>query len=507
MKTRIGQHRARISLAFCLVVLAPLSLMGSSSDSTALAAADTRPWPRTCPVSNRFGFASPGSTDILDYDVGQLNAGWYHNFSIWDNPPDPANLGYVQTVRLIDQVCSSPPCDSPCGACPGGCWPCPTWDQLKSIARAKPGALWLIGNEPDSPYQDDVMPENYARLYHDLHAFLKAEDPTCQVGIGGVVQATPLRIKYLGMILDAYQQGYHRSMPIDVWNTHNYVLREERYSWGAEIPPGVPDDVGILYDINENDLLDPSPTDPSKIGWKQQLVLLRQFMADRGYRDRPLIISEYGILMPVMYGYTPERVRSFMLATFGWMTMATDPSIGYPADGNRLVQAWAWYSLDEDTFETYPAAFNLFDPETKRITALGEAYGAYTADLVEPAIDVTPLDIRHTWPAPGAGDLVTITVTADITNWGSATASDVLVHFERDGVSAGDLTIAAIAAGEVWPATVVWSDVPVGEHISVSVTVDPDGHLAECSGLNNSRTASILVGSHQFFLPAILRNP
>jgi len=42
-------------------------------------------------------------------------------------------------------------------------------------------------------------------------------------------------------------------------------------------------------------------------------------------------------------------------------------------DGNRLVQAWAWYSLDHKNFGGYESYGHLFDPDTKRITPLGLA--------------------------------------------------------------------------------------------------------------------------------------
>ncbi len=37
-----------------------------------------------------------------------------------------------------------------------------------------PGALWIVGNEPDrSGWQDDTMPDMYAVAYHDVYDFIK----------------------------------------------------------------------------------------------------------------------------------------------------------------------------------------------------------------------------------------------------------------------------------------------------------------------------------------------
>ena len=153
-------------------------------------------------------------------------------------------------------------------------------------------------------------------------------------------------------------------MPVDVWNVHNFVLREERGSWGVDIPPGIPDDRGLLYEISDSGNLD---------AFKQQVVAFRRWMADRGFRNSPLIVSEYGILMPEDFGFTPETVADFLIGTFDYFLTATDPNLGLPADGNRLVQRWCWYSLADTVYPTG----NLFDPTSGNITALGQTWVAY----------------------------------------------------------------------------------------------------------------------------------
>jgi len=133
----------------------------------------------------------------------------------------------------------------------------PNANTIAAIARAVPGSLWLIGNEPDRiALQDDVIPVQYARVYHQAYETLKQADPTALVAIAGVVQPTPLRLKYLDAVLAAYQQLYSAPMPVDVWNVHNFILREERGSWGAEIPPGLPDAFGMLSAVDDNDNLE-----------------------------------------------------------------------------------------------------------------------------------------------------------------------------------------------------------------------------------------------------------
>jgi len=471
-----------------LMLVAPL--LGPAS--SAQAAEDAREWPRLCPTSNRFGIALPGTSDITNYDIGQLHAGWYHNFGMLPIPARPAGLGYVQTIRLSDDY-HLPQCEPLRRACCS----CPTWDQLSAVVQANPGSLWLLGNEPDRiAIQDGVTPENYARLYHDFYRFLKAKDPSSQVGVGGVVQPTPVRLEYLGMILDAYQGFYGTQMPVDVWNVHNYVLREKRmYSgcpdcWGADIPPGVPENVGMLYEIDDHD---------NMAYWTSHIIAFRRWMSDRGYRDRPLVISEYGILMPVIYGYTYERVRTFMLATFDWMMTAADPDSGYPADGNRLVQAWNWYSVDDKGFEGYFGFSHLFDPDSRAITPLGIDYGAYTAGFTSPDVELQMVTIRHTQPQ--GINTVTITVTAEVANQGTSAVQNVLVRFSRDGIQAGETVIPSINAGEAKTASVLWPNLELGQSFQVTATADPDGQIPECDSLGNSLTVPLLVADRWYYLP------
>ena len=59
-----------------------------------------------------------------------------------------------------------------------------------------------------------------------------------------------------------------------------------------------------------------------------------------------------------------------MLSSFDFFVNAIDTEIDYPADGDRLVQRWAWCSLDDDGFECSTldppctTRCSLFDPTT-----------------------------------------------------------------------------------------------------------------------------------------------
>jgi hypothetical protein len=294
-----------------------------------------------------YGRAGFGMATVADGPAWarRLGAGWWLDWSVHSQPVD-RNRPFWQMIRL------------------GGGKPNPDEATIAKIARQYPGYVWVIGNEPDNIYQDKVLPEDYARLYHDLYMLIKQADPTAQVAIGAVSVPTHLRLEYLDRVLKAYQQAYNQPLPTDWWTVHNYVLREERQSWGAEIPPGLSQNSGLLIEPDQHGSL---PI------FKEQIILFRAWMANNGYRNSPLALTEFGILFPVEFGFTPAVVRQYLLDSFAWLDSASDPAIGYPEDDNRLVQRWAWFSLSDPN---YPVA-DLADLKNDRLTEIGQAFLEY----------------------------------------------------------------------------------------------------------------------------------
>ncbi len=282
----------------------------------------------------------------------QLGMGWYLDWHINPAPIDVDGLEYAQLYAMRNH-------NLPLRR-----------DQIAQVLAANPGALWLAGNEPDVVWQDNKTPEEYAQLYHQFYTFVKTLDPSAQVAIAGVSQVTPLRLQYLEAVMAAYERLYGQRMPVDVWNVHAFILREERDSWGVSIPPGFDVDQGMLWEIEEHDDLDL---------FRQQIVDFRRWMDKQGERNKPLIISEFGILMPTENGFPPQRVAEFMTETFDYLLTASDPDIGYPADDNRLVQRLTWYSLSDTVYPTS----NLVDPKTGERTVLGQTFANYAASLDE----------------------------------------------------------------------------------------------------------------------------
>jgi hypothetical protein len=220
----------------------------------------------------------------------------------------------------------------------------------------------VIGNEPDVIWQDNLPASEYAQVYHDLYTLIKHNDPHAQVALGAISQPTPLRLQYLDEVLATYAQQYGTPLPADWWVVHAFVLNEERGSWGVDIPPGMPEiDQGTVYSIYDHGTPDI---------FADYLFTFRTWLAENGYQDTPLAVTEFGILMPEEYGFSPEFVAQYLTLTFNIHNTASDDKIGYPADDNRLVQRWAWFSLAD---RVYPNS-NLVDLRSGELTPAGSAF-------------------------------------------------------------------------------------------------------------------------------------
>jgi hypothetical protein len=402
-----------------LLTLAILRMVSSGTPAVALQSINSGQHflPPYGGARDRIGFDS-GS--LSGYDVTQLHAGWYTNWGANLAPAHPDQLVYVQTLQL---TAGADPHD------PDQVTVVPNKAIMAQIAAAHPGSLWLLGNEPDSIYQGNpILPEVYAVLYNDYYAYIKGLDPAALIGNGGIVQPTPCRLEYLDIVHNTYLETFDEPMPVDVWNIHAFILREVYGEWGASTPVGVDPSCGIDYPVNAADdielLLD-------------NITAMRTWMQERGYQDKPLIISEYGILWPTWFApqFTAARVSHFMTRTFDLFLGARDLNVGYPSDDHRLVQAWAWYSLsDDDQYNGY-----LFYRDSKTLSPMGEVYGAYTAaisdslytDLSAKLVASRPSFTSTYSEATALGPLTfTVSLSGNIANLGKRPASGVGARFE-----------------------------------------------------------------------------
>jgi hypothetical protein len=315
----------------------------------------------------RFGITAPYG--ISGYDLASLNVGGYLDWSASTGPTLPAGMDHVRVLRISD---ASYPA---------------TLAGLPAAVAANPGSVWLVGNEPDRFYwQDSITAEVYADRYFALATQIRSLDATAKIGFGTVVQPTPIRMRYLKRAYErlavlAGNDINKASALIDLWSVHSFILNEQLNEWGAGIPVGFETDYSDAIPIFNFD-------DTHSITiFEQRITAFRTWMASIGQREKPLWITEYGSLFPPVdppkgpdyVNVSEQDTAAFMVATFDFLLNAHDSNTGLSSDGNRLVQRWFWYSLND---HLYTFGGSLFDPDQGNTkTIVGQAFINYTAHL------------------------------------------------------------------------------------------------------------------------------
>ncbi|MBV7329712.1 hypothetical protein KFU94_15990 [Chloroflexi bacterium TSY] len=250
------------------------------------------------------------------------------------------------------------------------------------------------------------------------------------------------------MVLDHYRDEYDALMPVDGWSIHNFILNEASCAhhndpnicWGADIPRGVDATDGLRIEIREHSDIE---------HFKRQIVRFREWMVANGYTNTPVSLSEYGILLPDWFrgsgaDFSPEAVNRFMSATFDYMLTTTDSKLGYAPDGDRLIQEFSWYSVNDDYNNGGQYNGNLFNARTRLLSPMGENYAAYTANLdIAPDFFITNLEVSPTLSITNGevispSDFTTYTLQATVANSGHAGyPQKALVKFYFDELGEG----------------------------------------------------------------------
>jgi hypothetical protein len=396
--------------------------------------------------------------------------------------------------------------------------------------------LWIVGNEPDRRMaQDDLCPQQYAEAYHDVYHFIKDRDSTAQVAVTGLVEVTPGRMQYLDIVWDTYREKYGTTMPVDVWTMHNYILSETGEG-DAHIALGTDPDLAIPFNSNcaDPDSLCHAEHDDMDL-FIEQVVMMREWMKEHGYQNKPLLLPEYSLLKPYHFFGTcppgtetcppggvpgcfcdennetfhPRRVADFMEATFDYLTTASDTDLGYPADEYRLVQQWLWFSLAVDP----PAAghcSNLMTTDTYTLTLQGQRWQDYVA-AIAPEVNLLPAQvpvvIAH---ASNGTDPVTVTLSAEVRNSGNiALTETVTVTFYSDEgltTTIGSMAFSGLGgcARRAVVVTATWESLSTGTH-PFWVKVDSTELVTETLETDNVASGMVLINPRQLFLPVVLR--
>lgn len=531
-------------ILFVLVLLGVFgvrSLIASASDP--LQISENNPYPNC-----RYGVATLGNDQVQWVD--DLGAGWHLNFGL-TSASATNGAEFVRVIKVKQDKTASGDYLPSYTVTP------PLTDSgLGQLVDAYPGSLWIVGNEVDrgpdpgltTVDQGDMYPGMYARAYHDVYHFIKARDPLAQVGNSALVQITPGRLAYLDKVWNAYLTNYGAPMPVDVWNMHIYILPEVN-------PQGEPNAIanvalGTDPALGRMESYDPDGPGPLTAAdtcarddvycfaehddlsvFAEHVVGMRTWMHEHGYRHRPLILSEFSILYPYEndgatcflrdeFGqcFTPERVRRFMDSTFAYLETATHPQLGYPADNNRLVQQWLWFSVHNSGVGYVSNLINNASPPALN----GNGQNFRTHVLNQPNyINLFPSFSGSTAAKTDGIGTVDVTLTALVGNNGTQTAGAFNVTFYKDAAlsqAIGSTTIPAASssypgmtgcARRTLPATITWNDLTPGVH-RFWVKVDSANQIPEnVPGSNgeadNVMSGIVIVDGDELYLPAVLR--
>ena len=432
---------------------------------------------------------------IDDFNIIPLRAGWYIDYRAAPSPPANNGAEYAMVVSVFDNA------QGEYGYNPKGA-------ALDQTIAAHPGGIYIIGNEPDRrELQNDVLPEHYAYIYHDAYTEIKSKDPTAQVWAGAIVQPTPLRLAYLDRVLAAYQARYYAPMPVDGWALHAFLLNERscdaydndlNVCWGAEIPPGL--------DATDGQVL--TPEDNARLDlFTAGIQRFRTWMAANGYRNAPLYVTEYGVLMPPVFGFPPNVVNRYMRETFDYMLTTTDESIGYPADENRLVQRFAWFSTFDPDFNGHlyqsTDANNPMTPPFV-LSSIGQQFRDIAAQQEESSdLALLSLEIAE---SPRR-------VVATIGNSGNRLApTQAILRFYvgqtlSTAVQIGeDLAITAAGCGTTQKFSVPWAESEGADPTSYRIWATiSQANFPDATAENDTASQVVLVNGSPFFLPLIKR--
>ncbi|MBI5878436.1 MAG: hypothetical protein HZB53_12375 [Chloroflexi bacterium] len=517
----------------------------AGGDASLLAASST------LTANCRYGLT--GQSPWTDWIVTQnTGVGWYLDFNVRYNYDAMPGAEYAQVIRIKQDRNIVTGYYSPTYTV----YPALADNGLGAFIASAPGALWIVGNEPDrgplvptdtDRVQDDTFPDVYAAAYHDVYQYIKSHDARAQVAVAGLVEVTPGRLNYLDQVWQAYQTRYGATMPVDVWNMHLYVLPETDHSGtqafgSASVAKGTPLSLGkreglslqfdaaaqqfcsnsLYYCWAQHDNIDE---------FKAQVIAMRTWMKANGQQNKPLILTEFGILwgddrvawpnnpyncwVVDEYGhcYTPERAAQFLDRSFNYLNTAQDAGIGYPMDGNRLVQQWMWFHMNNGV--------NGLGHVSNIVTAtapytFAPAGRTFMADVTNPisfpqSINLLASSTRGLGSLPGGGSN-NVQVSVGVMNNGSiAPSAPVSVEVYADlgrTQPLGSATVRGVrgCARQEYP-TVVNFSLPLTYTgmFSYYVRVDPGNLAGETTMSDNDTQGVVFIGSNFLWLPVIRR--
>ena len=472
----------------------------------------------------RYGVSSWNSNDFNF--LQDLGIGWSLDFGVNLNRSLPAGVEYTPIIRFKPKldgqgnrtgdymVTTQPFTDAPGG--------------LGPVIAANPGRLWIVGNEVErTNVQDDLMPDVYAKAYHDAYHFIKDRDPSAQVAVSGLVQVTPGRLQYLDIVWDSYVTMYGTPMSVDVWNMHIYILAEKfpngsnaeaAIALGTDPAIAIWGSGSVASRCPNNDVYCYAEHDDMGI-FADQVVAMRQWMKNHGQQHKPLILSEYSLLFPYdqegdadpttcylrdEFGqcFTPERVSEFMEDSFNYLETATSTALGFPADNHRLMQQWLWYTVqDYGTFSSnlLEGNYTLTNYQTR---LPGDTFEAKVNGLrpftSNPFVSQVSFPTASTITPTGTTSVIIAAVIHN--NGDTETTAPTTINFYANAAKTQLIGTAVLPAGlagcarRTDRAEIVWNNLGPGLH----------PYWAEAVG-GNTVKGFVIINPERIFLPSIHR--
>ncbi|HEY1408332.1 MAG TPA: hypothetical protein VF434_05280 [Promineifilum sp.] len=503
--------------------------------------------------------------------VPTLDAGWYINFSAQPWTGDVKSASFAPVIRIsqdrgpngerLPTYKIEPPLAFKYTDANGN-----VKNGLGNMLANNPGNYWIIGNEVDvnNDTQDNTMPQVYARAYHEAYHFIKQADPTAKVANAGLSMITPARLQYMTIVWDTYKALYGVDMPVDIWNMHLYILSERLYNTAntdsdGKIALGTDPAIAIMSsgavlsncpapgaaDIPANDprsdVYCRTEHDSVRI-FTSQITAMRQWMKARGQQNKPLIISEYSLLYPYIGGlpnggceflqdehqkcFSPERVTKFLNDTIAFMEETKDPNLGYPADENRLVQQWLWYSIvTEAEWTGGPSNLivreytNYTPGDDAALTMMGEAFQQQATTRPSSTNLVAGVARNYTGHLDKGSNTGSAPLEVSFRNSGTRSViNPVQVTFYSDQAltkSIGSATLTPSQKGAItgctWAGrnsehvTLVWKNLPVGTH-KYWARIDSANAINETSENDNVTVAgTVTILKNGLFVPLVNR--
>jgi hypothetical protein len=442
--------------------------------------------------SCHFGMTAPYGA--RGYDLSVLGVDSYLDWSPYRTLSVPENIGHIKALHVGDSYYPS------------------ISSKLPGLLQRYPGSFWIIGNEPDAVHtpQDILTPEVYGDRFYAMATLIRSQDPTAKIGFGPIIQPTPLRLRYLDRVwsrlLTLTNNNVNRVKSlIDVYTIHAFILNEVQGQWGASIPHGFEQDHADAIEIT-------NAADTHSISiFKARVIAFRNWMAAKGEKEKPLWITEYGSLLPPYNApgnnyatVSDELTRDFMLATFDFMYNTTDPAKGYSPDGNRLVQKWFWYSLNELRTKFGGA---LYDLSNKLPTIIGDAYKQYAPVMAPVPPDLYPREVKIL-PRIYSNHKTTVDYRI-VVRVGNDVVSDwlpqgVVVSVYEGATLIGTASISAPRCGGDGLATFNWPNITPGVAHNLRVVINPPAGVADVLPSNNTKTFTLTGGLPSLaYLPSL----